>query len=74
MLDYMESKDINLPLTNDEAGSLSLRLALIVKEDVFQLLEERKLTNRFDRQVLININRRLMQVAGEKLLGDPGGP
>lgn len=62
-------KDIKLPLTDDEAGSLSLHLGMITRPDIFQLLEERKLSNQFDRQVLINIKDRLMQIGGKKYLG-----
>jgi hypothetical protein len=67
----MESKEVNLQLTDDEAGSLSFHLGLITRPDVFQVLEERKLSNQFDRQILINIKDRLMQMAGEKYLGVP---
>ena len=63
----MESTNINLPLTDDEAGSLSLHLGFITRSDIFQLLEERQLSNQFDRQLLISIQSKLMQIAGERV-------
>lgn len=67
----MKGADFNLPLTDDEAGSLSLHLGFITRPDIFKLLEERKVSNQFDRQVLINIKDRMMKIAGEKYLGVP---
>ena len=62
----MEDKFIDLPLTEDETGSLGLHLRFIIRKDVSEILKEMKLTNDVDLSIVRRIADRLNAIAAEQ--------
>lgn len=64
----MKDKFVDLPLTEDEAGTLCLHLRFVTRKDVADVLKEMKLTNDFDLSIIRTIADRLFDISSKQIM------